>query len=73
MLMNDDVVEQRLDALHRLPWSLSSRTVLDMTSEDLDILGACRHDENAYWKSLNAVVTRIEDARERGDESDNGD
>jgi hypothetical protein len=64
MLMNDDyVVEQRIDALQRLPWPISSRTVLDMTSEDLDILAAVRHDDNAYWRVLNGIVSRIESAR----------
>jgi hypothetical protein len=68
MLMNDDyVVEQRLDALQRLPWPISSRTVLDMTSEDLDILAAVRHDDVAYWRVLNGIVSRIESARERRD------
>jgi hypothetical protein len=68
MLMDDDyVVEQRIDALQRLPWPIASRTVLDMTSEDLDILAAVRHDEAAYWRVLNSVVSRIEAARERRD------
>jgi hypothetical protein len=66
--MDDDyVVEQRIDALQRLPWPISSRTVLDMTSEDLDVLAAVRHDDNAYWRVLNGVVSRIESARERRD------
>ncbi len=66
MLMNDDyVVEQRIDALQRLPWPIASQTVLDMISEDLDILAAVRHDDNAYWRVLNGIVSRIEAARER--------
>ncbi len=64
MLMNDDyILEARIDALQRLPWPLSSQTVLDMTSEDLDILAAVRHDDNAYWRVLNGIVSRIENAR----------
>jgi hypothetical protein len=61
VLMNDDyVIEQRLQALADLPWALSSKTVLAMSSEDLDILAATRHDADAYWKCLNSIVTRIE-------------
>jgi hypothetical protein len=68
MLMNDDyILEARIDALQRLPWPIASQTVLDMTSEDLDILAAVRHDEAAYWRVLNSVVSRIESARERSD------
>jgi hypothetical protein len=68
MLMNDDyILEARIDALQRLPWPIASRTVLDMTSEDLDILAAVRHDEAAYWRVLNSVVSRIESARERSE------
>jgi hypothetical protein len=64
MLMNDDyIVEQRIDALHALPWTISSRTILDMTSEDLDLLASVRRGSDTYWRRLNAIVTRIEDAR----------
>jgi hypothetical protein len=64
MLMNDDyIVEQRIDALHALPWAISSRTILDMTSEDLDLLAAVGQGTDTYWRRLNSIVRRIEDAR----------
>jgi hypothetical protein len=60
VIKDEDITQQRLDALHGLPWALSSTTVLGMSAEDLDNLAARRHDEDAYWRLLNEIVTRIE-------------
>jgi hypothetical protein len=53
------ITELRLKAVRELPWPIPAAVLVEMTDEDLDLLGAAQ-SRDAYWGVLNAVVRRIE-------------
>jgi hypothetical protein len=61
LIRDSDILERRLAAFRDLPWVLPALTVISMTDEDLDRLGAA--DADSYWTILSDVVARIENQR----------
>lgn len=60
-----DIWERRALALERLPWSIPAAVVMGMRDADLDALADSTPD--AYWRTLNAIVSRITQDVERRD------
>ncbi len=50
---------RRLKVVRDLPWVIPARVLMCMTDEDLDNLAAAS-DIDAYWSTLNDIVTRIQ-------------
>jgi hypothetical protein len=59
MIPDQDILENRVQAMRGLPWVIPALTVIEMTDEDLDHLDAAA-DTDRYWTVLNAIVSRIE-------------
>jgi hypothetical protein len=58
MFPDTDILERRLEQIHRLPWPIPAVMLLEITDEDLDALdGAWDNDE--WWRTLNRIVMRI--------------
>ena len=59
MIPDQNILQNRVQAMRELPWPIPALVVIEMTDEDLDLLDAvCEKPE--YWGVLNAIVTRIE-------------
>ena len=65
MIPDQDILENRVQAMLELPRPIPALVVIQMTDEDLDRLDAA-YDSPEYWSVLNRIVTRIE--READDE-----
>ena len=59
MIPDQDILENRVQAMRELPWVIPALVVVSMTDEDLDNLDAGA-DTDRYWSELNRIVTRIE-------------
>jgi hypothetical protein len=59
MIPDQDILENRVQALRELPWPIAALTIIEMTDEDLDNLDAAA-DTDRYWTVLNRIVARIE-------------
>jgi hypothetical protein len=59
VIPDQDILENRVQAMRELPWPIPALTIVEMTDEDLDNLEAAA-DTDRYWTVLNAIVSRIE-------------
>jgi len=59
LIPDQDILENRVQAMRELPWVIPALTIIEMTDEDLDLLDAA-YDTAEYWRVLNRIVTRIE-------------
>ena len=59
LISDQDILENRVQAMRELPWVIPALTIIEMTDEDLDLLDAA-YDTAEYWRVLNRIVTRIE-------------
>jgi hypothetical protein len=64
MFPEADILEGRVQALRELPWPIPALVVIEMTDEDLDLLGAA-YDKPEYWSTLNTIVRRIQEEEAR--------
>ena len=60
MIPDQDILENRVQAMRELPWVIPALVVVSMTDEDLDNLDAAA-DSPEYWSVLHRIVTRIEE------------
>jgi hypothetical protein len=56
----EDILENRVQAVLELPWVLPALVVIQFTDEDLDLLDAA-YDTDKYWTPLNGIVRRIQE------------
>jgi hypothetical protein len=56
----EGLLENRIQAVIELPWIIPALTIIEMTDEDLDNLGAAYEQPDEYWKVLNRIVWRIQ-------------
>jgi hypothetical protein len=59
MIPDQDILENRVQAMRGLPWVIPALTVIEMTDEDLDLLDAA-YEKPEYWSILNRIVARID-------------
>jgi hypothetical protein len=59
LIPDQDILENRVQAMRELPWIIPALIIIEMTDEDLDLLDAAADADN-YWTVLNAIVSRIE-------------
>ena len=59
MIPDQDILENRVQAMRELPWPIPALVIIEMTDEDLDLLDAA-YDTDKYWSVLNGIVSRIE-------------
>jgi hypothetical protein len=59
VIPDQDILENRMQAMRELPWIIPALTIIEMTDEDLDNLDAAA-DTDRYWTVLNRIVSRIE-------------
>jgi hypothetical protein len=63
LIPNQDILENRVQAMRELPWPIPALVVVEFTDEDLDLLDAAA-DTDRYWSVLNEIVTRIQKGRQ---------
>jgi hypothetical protein len=59
VIPDQDILENRVQAMRELPWVIPALVIIEMTDEDLHNLDAAA-DTDEYWTVLNAIVSRIE-------------
>lgn len=59
MIPDQDILENRVQAMRELPWVIPALVIMQFTDEDLDLLDAA-YETGEYWTLLNTIVTRIE-------------
>jgi hypothetical protein len=59
VIPEQDILENRVQAMRELPWVIPAVVIVQFTDEDLDLLDAAYETEE-YWSVLNEVVTRIQ-------------
>jgi hypothetical protein len=59
LIPDQDILENRVQAMRELPWVIPALVVIEMTDEDLDNLDAA-YETDSYWTVLNAIVRRIQ-------------
>jgi len=59
MILDQDILENRVQAMRELPWVIPALVIVEMTDEDLDLLDAS-YETGEYWTVLNGIVSRIE-------------
>ena len=64
MIPDQDILENRVQALRVLPWPIPALVIIEMTDEDLDLLDAA-YDKPEYWSTLNTIVRRIQEEEAR--------
>jgi len=64
MIPDQDILENRVQAMRELPWPIPALTVIQMTDEDLDLLDAA-YEAREYWSTLNTIVRRIQEQEAR--------
>ena len=64
MIPDQDILENRVQAMRELPWVIPALTIIEMTDEDLDNLDAA-YDSPEYWSTLNKIVNRIQEEEAR--------
>jgi hypothetical protein len=57
---DQDILENRVQAMRELPWVIPALLIIEMTDEDLDLLEAAS-EKSEYWSTLNTIVRRIQD------------
>ncbi len=60
MIPDQDILENRVQAMRELPWPIPALVIIEMTDEDLDLLDAA-YETREYWSTLNTIVTRIQE------------
>jgi hypothetical protein len=60
VIPDQDILENRVQAMRELPWVIPALTVIEMSDEDLDRLDAA-FDTPEYWGVLNGIVRRIQE------------
>jgi hypothetical protein len=63
MIPDQDILENRVQAMRELPWPIPALVVMQFTDEDLDLLDAA--DSPEYWSILNTIVRRIQEQEAR--------
>jgi hypothetical protein len=53
------ILRRRARVLHELPKMLPASVVMSLTEGDVDALDLAQ-DRSAYWRTLNAIVTRLQ-------------
>ena len=64
MIPDQDILENRVQAMRELPWVIPALVIIEMTDEDLDLLDAA-YDKPEYWSTLNTIVRRIQEEEAR--------
>ena len=59
MIPDQDILENRVQAMREVPWPIPALVIIEMTDEDLDLLDAA-YETDEYWSLLNEIVTRIQ-------------
>ena len=59
MIPDQDILENRVQAMREVPWPIPALVVVEFSDEDLDRLDAAV-DSPHYWTVLNSIVARIE-------------
>ena len=59
VIPDQDIIENRVQAMRELPWPIPALVVIEMSDDDLDLLDAA-YDSPEYWSVLNRIVTRLE-------------
>jgi hypothetical protein len=60
LIPDQDIVENRVQAMRELPWVIPALVVIQFSDEDLDLLDAA-YDKPEYWSTLNTIVKRIQE------------
>ena len=60
MIPDQDILENRVQAMRELPWVIPALVIIEMTDEDLDLLDAA-YETDEYWSTLNTIVKRIQE------------
>ena len=60
MIPDQDILENRVQAVRELPWVIPALVIIEMTDEDLDLLDAA-YETDEYWSTLNTIVKRIQE------------
>jgi hypothetical protein len=64
VIPDQDILENRVQAVRDLPWPIPALVVVEFTDEDLDNLDAAA-DSPEYWGVLNEIVSRIQKGAEK--------
>jgi hypothetical protein len=59
VIPDQDILENRVQAMRELPWPIPALVIIEMRDEDLDSLDAAV-DTDKYWTVLNGIISRIE-------------
>jgi hypothetical protein len=59
VIPDQDILENREQAMRELPWVIPALTIMQLNDEDLDHLDAA-FDTPGYWPLLNTILRRIE-------------
>jgi hypothetical protein len=60
VIPDQDILENRVQAMRELPWPIPALVVIQFSDEDLDLLDAA-YDTDKYWPLLNGIVRRIQE------------
>jgi len=60
LIPDQDILENRVQAMRELPWPIPALVVIQFSDEDLDLLDAA-YETPEYWSTLNTIVRRIQD------------
>jgi hypothetical protein len=62
LIPEQDILENRVQAMRELPWPIPALVVIEMSDEDLDRLDAA-YETREYWSTLNTIVTCIQEKK----------
>jgi hypothetical protein len=60
VIPDQDILENRVQAMRELPWIIPALVIIEITDEELDLLDAA-YDKPEYWSTLNTIVKRIQE------------
>ena len=60
MIPDQEILENRVQAMRELPWIIPALVIIEITDEELDLLDAA-YDKPEYWSTLNTIVKRIQE------------
>jgi hypothetical protein len=60
LIPDQDILENRVQAMRELPWVIPALVIIEITDEELDLLDAA-YDKPEYWSTLNTIVKRIQE------------
>jgi hypothetical protein len=61
---DQEILENRVQAMRELPWVIPALVIMQFTDEDLDLLDAA-YETREYWSTLNTIVRRIQEQEAR--------